>query len=321
MKKFTLLMSVLLCALVSNAKVYDVRVKKMDYNVAFDLTIHVAMYIEDEGLERALAKEMFHHDGDIKTAAEAYLKQFATAKRDDVARRKIEIVARPIYDDVEKGIVCMTYVSAGKEHIADVSETKHLTYDMKAGKVVSMSDIVTPALCDYLKQQGIDASNVTDLKTISYSYSARAGKNDINITPYKLYKQMTDYGLSLVGMTREKIEKQVAEGTDLSKVYDVVETQPTFPGGPEALMKYLKENIKYPEVAQKYGVQGRVIVQFTVDSDGSIIDVTIYKGVDPLLDTEAVRVIRQMPVWQPGRNKDTAVRVRYTLPITFNLNK
>jgi protein TonB len=94
---------------------------------------------------------------------------------------------------------------------------------------------------------------------------------------------------------------------------------PTFPGGQGALMKYLADNIKYPAEAQKNGVQGRVIVGFVVERDGSITDVNILKSVDPSLDREAARVVRSMPRWTPGKQNGQAVRVKYNVPVTFRL--
>lgn len=104
-----------------------------------------------------------------------------------------------------------------------------------------------------------------------------------------------------------------------NKVFDIVEQQPMFPGGQTALMKYLSEHTKYPVVAQENGVQGRVTVQFVVEKDGSISDVHVLRGVDPSLDKEAVRVVKSMPRWTPGKQNGSAVRVKYQVPVTFRL--
>ena len=104
-----------------------------------------------------------------------------------------------------------------------------------------------------------------------------------------------------------------------NKVFDIVEQQPLFPGGPAALMKYLSENTKYPVVAQENGVQGRVTVQFVVEKDGSISDVHVLRGVDPSLDREAVRVVKSMPRWTPGKQNGINVRVNYRVPVLFRL--
>ena len=104
-----------------------------------------------------------------------------------------------------------------------------------------------------------------------------------------------------------------------NKVFDVVEQMPSFPGGPSALMKYLNDNIKYPVVAQENGVQGRVVVSFVVERDGSITDVKVVRSVDPSLDREAARVVRGMPHWIPGKQNGSAVRVKYNVPVSFRL--
>ncbi len=112
-----------------------------------------------------------------------------------------------------------------------------------------------------------------------------------------------------------KVEKPEVE----TKIFDVVEQMPSFPGGPAALMKYLSENIKYPVVAQENGVQGRVVVSFVVERDGSITDVRVVKSVDPSLDKEATRVVKSMPHWIPGKQNGSAVRVKYNVPVAFRL--
>jgi periplasmic protein TonB len=104
-----------------------------------------------------------------------------------------------------------------------------------------------------------------------------------------------------------------------SKVFDVVEQMPSFPGGAAALMAYLRDNMKYPVVAQENGVQGRVVVSFVVEKDGSITDVQVARSVDPSLDKEAQRVVKSMPHWIPGKQNGSAVRVKYNVPVTFKL--
>ena len=104
------------------------------------------------------------------------------------------------------------------------------------------------------------------------------------------------------------------------EIFQVVEEQPMFPGGMEEMMKFLQQNIKYPKEAQEQGKQGRVIVQFVVNKDGSITGDSVVRSVDPLLDAEALRVVRSMPNWTPGKQKGKPVRVRFTLPVTFHLN-
>ena len=102
-------------------------------------------------------------------------------------------------------------------------------------------------------------------------------------------------------------------------IFQVVETMPSFPGGQEALFKFLNNNVKYPPIAQENGISGRVICQFVVNRDGSIVDVQVVRSVDPSLDKEAIRVIQAMPKWNPGEQRGKKVRVKYTLPVNFKL--
>ena len=103
-------------------------------------------------------------------------------------------------------------------------------------------------------------------------------------------------------------------------VFDVVEVMPQYPGGQIAMLKYLMENIKYPEQAMKEGIQGRVTVRFIVEKDGSISDVKPVLSVHPLLNKEAVRVVKSMPKWSPGKQNGKPVRVRFNVPVMFKLN-
>lgn len=110
--------------------------------------------------------------------------------------------------------------------------------------------------------------------------------------------------------------KQEAEQ---NKVFDVVEQQPQYPGGMGALNQWLASNIKYPVMAAENGIEGRVVVQFVVERDGSVSGVHVVRGVDPSLDKEATRVVSAMPKWIPGKQNGSAVRVKYTVPVTFRL--
>ncbi len=103
------------------------------------------------------------------------------------------------------------------------------------------------------------------------------------------------------------------------KIFVAVEQPAEFPGGPAAMMKWLSNNIRYPEAAQQNGISGRVVVKFVVEKDGSIGSPTIVKGVDRDLDQEALRVVKRMPKWQPGKNNGQPVRSYFNLPVTFRL--
>ena len=103
------------------------------------------------------------------------------------------------------------------------------------------------------------------------------------------------------------------------EVFDVVEQMPEYPGGMQALFQYMADNLKYPKDAMKQQVEGRVLVQFIVETDGSISNTEVIKRVFPSLDAEATRVISAMPKWTPGKQNGKVVRVKYTIPVSFRL--
>lgn len=112
----------------------------------------------------------------------------------------------------------------------------------------------------------------------------------------------------------------IPQPVNSTRVYDVVEQMPSFPGGISGLRTYLNQNTRYPAVAQENGVQGHVVVSFVVGKDGHISDVTVLRSVDPSLDKEAIRVVRNMPRWTPGKQGGEPVKVRYNVPVSFRLN-
>ena len=104
-----------------------------------------------------------------------------------------------------------------------------------------------------------------------------------------------------------------------AEIFTVVEEQPSFPGGDEARIKYLQENLKYPEEAKEIGTQGRVFLTFVIETDGSITDVKILRGIGSGCDEEAIRVVKTMPKWIPGKQRGNPVRVQFNLPVRFVL--
>lgn len=110
-------------------------------------------------------------------------------------------------------------------------------------------------------------------------------------------------------------EEEVVE----EPIFAIVEVMPEFPGGVQALMTYLGRNTKYPAIPQEQGIQGKVVVQFVIDKDGTVVDPVVIRGVDPYLDKEAIRVVKSMPRWKPGMQRNKPVRVKYTVPVSFKL--
>ena len=100
-------------------------------------------------------------------------------------------------------------------------------------------------------------------------------------------------------------------------IFQVVEDMPQFPGG--SVQKWITKNVKYPMIAQENNIQGKVFVQFVIEKDGSVSDVKVARSVDPSLDKEAIRVVKAMPKWKPGKQRGKPVRVSYTVPINFQL--
>ena len=135
----------------------------------------------------------------------------------------------------------------------------------------------------------------------------------------------TEKVTSAVKNTAEIGEKAV-ESSDpkkvfKGKVYDLVDEMPSFPGGLEELYKWIDNNVQYPAVARENGIEGRVILKFIVEKDGSLSDSTVIHSVHPMVDREALRLVGQMPKWNPGKRAGIPVRVRYCLPIKFKIGE
>ena len=124
--------------------------------------------------------------------------------------------------------------------------------------------------------------------------------------------------MALFGLTTVSAQKTVVAKKN-QQVFDVVEKMPEYPGGQAALFEYLSTNVKYPADAEKQKIEGRVLVTFIVNTDGSITDIEVVRKAFPSLDAEAVRVISGMPKWIPGEQKGQKVRVKYTVPLSFHL--
>ncbi|MBQ4449230.1 MAG: energy transducer TonB [Prevotella sp.] len=146
---------------------------------------------------------------------------------------------------------------------------------------------------------------------------------EIRSIEQQLYgKAMMIVGISLL-LTLSSCEKDDDDIDDPEPVTEIVDEtvdqMASYPGGIPALMDFLNENIKYPEQAEREGIEGRVVAGFIVERDGSVSNIEILKSVHPLLDAEVVRVMSLMPNWIPGRQNGQPVRVKYSLPITFRL--
>ena len=162
----------------------------------------------------------------------------------------------------------------------------------------------------------VKGKTAKDMTTALAEYAQRTGNEEplkISIKKPATIDEIQAVGYAPTPKTNDPSAEQ-------GEIFQVVEEQPMFPGGMEELMKFLQTNIRYPKEAQERGLQGRVIVQFVVNKDGSICDEHVVKSVDPQLDAEALRIVRSMPNWTPGKQRGEAVRVRFTLPVTFRLS-
>lgn len=183
----------------------------------------------------------------------------------------------------------------------------------------------------------IEQPKVVEKVKSSIKFTAPVIKKDSEVKPEEEMKTQEDLqktkttigafnvvGNDEIGGEVIKAKEEIAQpeppkNEEENKVFDVVEEQPSFPGGQGALMAWLNDNIKYPVVAAENGIQGKVIVQFVVGKNGSISNVKVLRSVDPSLDKEAVRVVSNMPNWTPGKQNGASVNVRFTLPVTFRL--
>ena len=148
--------------------------------------------------------------------------------------------------------------------------------------------------------------------------SEKSGMNDNPQDNSRSFEDSKSQAKNTTEFTQRDIEKGEVQKAEDINIYEVVDRPPSFPGGMGALMSWLGQNVRYPVTAAENGVQGRVIVQFVVEKDGSVTNVRVAKSVDPSLDKEAVRVVKSMPRWIPGKSNGSTVRVKHTVPVVFN---
>ena len=140
-----------------------------------------------------------------------------------------------------------------------------------------------------------------------------------NISCSQDASQTEDAKEEVVAPVSPETKEAPADSTAKEEVFMVAEQMPEFPGGMKEMLKFLQENVKYPENAMKNNVQGRVIVQFVIEKDGTPTEFKVLRSVDPDLDAEALRVMKAMPKWKPGMQKGQVVRVKFTVPVSFKL--
>ena len=229
------------------------------------------------------------------------------------------------------GIAIATFVAVKGVVENAMSKNVAIETDVELSKLAEKKE----AKVERKEQPKVDKIEVEKVKS-SVKFTAPEIKKDSEVKPEEELKSQEDLSKTNTAIgafdvkgndeaagevlkAKEVIAQPEPPKEEETKVFDVVEQMPSFPGGPSALMQYLASNIKYPVVAEENGVQGRVIVTFVVEKDGSITDVRVVKSVDPSLDKEAQRVVKSMPKWIPGKQNGSAVRVKYTVPVTFRL--
>lgn len=144
-------------------------------------------------------------------------------------------------------------------------------------------------------------------------------KSDVQISIADVQGTDDETGVDIATLEQNKVIVQDDKVEKKEEIFEIVEQPPTFPGGERAMYEFLNDNMKYPVIAQESGIQGKVICQFVVGRDGAIENVKVVRSVDPSLDKEAIRVIKSMPKWIPGKQGGRTVKVKYTLPVAFRL--
>ena len=192
------------------------------------------------------------------------------------------------------------------------NELFHVGFDRSTSKSLIL------ALKNMLLEIGVNRCEVSDIHNY-HTYD----KGTIPPPPQAIITRevidTTKDGVEFIDITGDVASNSEKDETD--KIFFTAEQQPEFPGGMTELMKFLQKGINYPVSCKKEGIQGRVIVQFVINKDGSICEANVVKPVHPQLDAEAIRVINAMPNWIPGKQKGERVRVRYTLPVSFRLSE
>lgn len=174
--------------------------------------------------------------------------------------------------------------------------------DLEAARVISMMPKWKPGM-----QKG---KEVSVKYTVPVTFRLQ-GKEDNKPTP--LPAGEGDNEITVVGYGEQK-------SADTSgQVFAIVEKMPQFPGGEKAINEFISKTLQYPVIAQENGIQGKVVCSFIINQDGSVTDAEVVSGVDPSLDREALRIVSAMPKWTPGTQRGKAVRVKYTMPVTFTL--
>jgi protein TonB len=230
----------------------------------------------------------------------------------------------PTIEEAEKKPLIVLLFANGAEIIAEGKQLNYVRcvvvefdylepFDLSAEDIADADTLGWYMAEDKYGKQGKDGAIVYHVKEKSYGEVTKALK-------HHWFNKGSNERLRTIEKRSGSADEEVVEYE--SKYEDMFihyETQPEFPGGMEALMDYLKANIRYPQEAKERGKQGRVIVQFIVEEDGTLTGEQVLKPVDPQLDAEAIRIARSMPKWKPGETRGKPTRMRFTFPVSFRL--
>ena len=278
----------------------------IDGNIKYEQSLRMFSYvllcadisIKDEHLKLTRNRGLLY---DIKNAKVLELTDVLTSS----AIKKYELPQKPVDVSIKLKDDSLIFTNYEKK-----------PYNTVGIKVSTNKEDLTSGFNNLLSECETQARNVKRSQTLAYEYNLL--KSEIDAWQAEI-ERMRNNNQNMVDGEVLMAKEVIAKGVEEEKVFDVVEQMPEFPGGPQALFTWLSQNIKYPAIAEENGVEGRVLVTFVVERDGSIVDVRVVKSVDPSLDEEAVRVVKSMPRWIPGKQKGETVRVKYTTPVAFRL--
>ena len=242
-----------------------------------------------------------HHKGECRGTCPACEAEVRYIEQQLVIRRQLGKAVALM--GISAGLSALTSCSNKAEEVKEVEKDS-----LTVGKVLKESDTHLTGDIDYRSPEDcvIVEKRQPTAKIRTAKFKASPKKEEVDTAYTEITKGATNT-IPVVGQVPEEI------------FGDVVEQMPSFPGGTQALFEYLKENVTYPEEFEETCVQGRVVVSFVVERDGSITEAKVVKSVYPSLDEEALRVVNSMPKWHPGKQNGNSVRTKYTIPINFKL--
>lgn len=255
----------------------------------------------------------------------AYVLRQQSARRHNLAMLSVVVV-----------IILAFLISLGVSSLEKAEETIIADAEQEMVSVDTMQDeqdeeepeeerFEEPEVEEVLPEEVLNTVKVTELAIVDDSEVSKEDeiKTQDELTQTETAFGATDFdkGTDDVTVVREIKNEVVVEEKkpEPEKIFTAVEENPKFPGGDAEMYKFLSKNVRYPEMAAQNDIQGKVYVQFVVEKNGAISDVKVLRGRDQDLDKEAVRVVKSMPNWIPGKMNGQAVRVYYTIPINFQL--